>query len=655
VRLATRIAALCALALACSTPAALAGVPAGAEWRDAYFPSGDGTMLHADVIRPAGLKDSDKTPVILSIGPYFNHAGQTAPDYNPSAEGPNTRFHDLYEGGNIFKRGYTLVQVDLRGFGASSGCNDFGGVGEQADAKAAVEWAASQPWSNGKVGMWGKSYDGWTEVMGLATKPKGLAAAVIMSPIIDGYRTLYMNGVHYDSGWYATPAIYQAGDLEPPSLFDSPQYFAGMALGTNPACYALNILQQTAFIDRDNAFWDSRNLVPRASGSSVPVLWSHGFLDANTKPDNFMDVWSTLTGPHRAWFGQYHHVRPYGDVGEDNGPEVVGKKGFIEEAMRWFDRYLKGADRREAPVEDDPVVEVEDGGISKYRAEAQWPPADVVRMTMGIHPGTHTDQQGNNATAAGGQTHGLGIWSVSQALPYDTHIAGVPKLTLDLTTSAPRINLFAILYDVNGSNKATVLSRGAAAAKGSGKIAWELYPEDWTVKKGHRLALLLAQSDDEWFTPVPTQQTAQIAGGSLSIPFLRFTRPDVFNTKPTETEGQRPDPFEMTADWLGSTVKLEVPPALKKAPAAVRRTLKVSVRIHRMAKRRVVVSGSAPSGTRLVVRLRLGKRTIATKRTRAHGKRYRAVFRVRRAGRYRAAVSAQGSSVRATSGAVRVR
>src|SRR5919202_4858282 len=115
-RLFKRIVLGCAaLALLVVPATAAAGVPEGAEWHDAYFPSGDGTMLHADVIRPAGLKDSDKTPVILAIGPYFNHSGQTGTDYTPTAQGPNTRFHDLYEEGQIFKRGYTLVQADLRG------------------------------------------------------------------------------------------------------------------------------------------------------------------------------------------------------------------------------------------------------------------------------------------------------------------------------------------------------------------------------------------------------------------------------------------------------------------------------------------------------------------------------------------------------------
>ena len=68
--------------------------------------------------------------------------------YDPTATEPNERFKDMIEEGHVFQRGYSVVFADLRGFGASSGCNDFGGVGEQADVKAAVEWAASQPWSS---------------------------------------------------------------------------------------------------------------------------------------------------------------------------------------------------------------------------------------------------------------------------------------------------------------------------------------------------------------------------------------------------------------------------------------------------------------------------------------------------------------------------
>ncbi len=123
----TLLAAL-AVALASVTPAS-AATPPNTTFEDAYFSSGDGTMLHADVIRP---KDAPgKTPVILAIGPYFAHTGQTTvagEDFDPAAQGPNERFKDLWDEGKIFERGYTMVQVDLRGFGASEGCNDFGGT-----------------------------------------------------------------------------------------------------------------------------------------------------------------------------------------------------------------------------------------------------------------------------------------------------------------------------------------------------------------------------------------------------------------------------------------------------------------------------------------------------------------------------------------------
>jgi uncharacterized protein len=53
-----------------------------------------------------------------------------------------------------------------RGFGGSGGCLDWVGPGEQADVKAAIQWSAKQPWSTGKVGMYGKSYDAVTGLVG---------------------------------------------------------------------------------------------------------------------------------------------------------------------------------------------------------------------------------------------------------------------------------------------------------------------------------------------------------------------------------------------------------------------------------------------------------------------------------------------------------
>src|ERR1700760_1879566 len=203
--------------LVCAAPALADPPPRGGRGSRASIAEPDGTKLHADVLRPAHLPADAKTPVILSIGPYFNHSGQTGPagpvegtPYTPTGEaGPSARFYDFINGAHLMDRGYTWVQVDLRGFGGSTGCLDWGGPGGEADVKAAVEWAARQPWSTGKVGMYGKSYDGVTGLVGIAQQPQGLAAVVSQEPVYDLYRYLYTNRVRFENS-LATPLLYDA-------------------------------------------------------------------------------------------------------------------------------------------------------------------------------------------------------------------------------------------------------------------------------------------------------------------------------------------------------------------------------------------------------------------------------------------------------------
>jgi predicted acyl esterase len=641
-------------ALACAAPAT-AAVPEGADWTEAYIETPGEPNLHADILRPSGLAESAKTPVILAIGPYFAHSGSTAPGQNPQG-GPSPRFNDMIEGGDVFKRGYTVVYVDLRGFGASQGCNDFGGRGEQIDVKRAVEWAAAQPWSTGKVGMWGKSYDGWTGVMGLDSKPKGLAAAVIMAPIIDGYRTLYQNGVHYDVGWYGTPALYQSIDAIPPTPFDSPQYFLGAATGFNPACYALNIALQNTTVEHDTPFWRERDL-PRARGAEVPVLWSHGFMDANTKPDNFLPVWSTLRGPARAWFGQFDHVR-------GNEDAKVGRNGFLAEAMRWFDRYLKGD--AAAAVEKDPRTEIQEGN-GRWRAEAQWPPDDAALRLMPLRTGSVEDMPNNDAEGKTTGDTGVGVWSVSQPVAHETRIAGVPRVTLETSTSH-RAHLVALLYDVDPSGTATLMTRAASAVRpGSPSVSFELYPQDWTLQRGHRLGLLVAGSDLDWYNPVHSGAAIAIKSGSLALPFLRYKRTEFLKGSEAQAMGDR-RPITVDPAAIAASVLADLPPPLiarprtkrpgsspaaKPAPARLR--LRVSVSFsegHRILKATVVGAGGYP--VRLT--LRRSTRTVASRTVRPRNGRVTARFRLARKGMYRLTASARGSNApRAASRRLRVR
>src|SRR6476661_5091491 len=240
--------AACGLAAAPGLASAAGVDYADGVWTEASITEADGTVLHADVLRPKGLTDADPTPVILSIGPYFNHSGQTGPAgpvedaaYDPVGPnaGPSERFQDFVEGAKLFTRDrkYTFVMVDLRGFGGSTGCLDWGGPGEQADVVEAINWAAHQPWSTGAVGTYGKSYDGMTGLMAAASRPAALKAVVSQEPVYDNYRYLYGDGIRRENS-LATPALYDGIAATPGPATDDPNY--NVKSLNDPACLAQN-------------------------------------------------------------------------------------------------------------------------------------------------------------------------------------------------------------------------------------------------------------------------------------------------------------------------------------------------------------------------------------------------------------------------------
>ena len=143
-------------------------------WTEAYFPSADGiTTLHADILRPKGLSDSARTPVVMTVSPYTGHGFDSQ-----TATGPSHRFYDFLDQSRILSRGYTYVIVDLPGFGGSGGCNDWGGPVEPGGVKSAVEWAPTQPVSTGQVGLRSTYHEGGTGLTGRAPPPKELGAGL---------------------------------------------------------------------------------------------------------------------------------------------------------------------------------------------------------------------------------------------------------------------------------------------------------------------------------------------------------------------------------------------------------------------------------------------------------------------------------------------
>lgn len=544
-----------------AAPAAAAAAPRGAVASDAFFPSGDGTMLHAEVALPeAGCDDvvnadgSTGCPVIVSMGPYFGSGVQDGPalgfgDLTGDAV-MSDRFFDFFaydfdtdgngEGDtNIFEMGYAVVQVDSRGYGSSGGCNDYGGHGEQMDMAAAVTWAGTQEWSNGKVGTWGKSYDAWTQVMGLAENPPHLEAAIIQAPIIDGYGIAYVNGVHHDAGWYLTTSLYALYDYNPNSINEDPNghvHATSGIVGYNPnnngvdtpACWA----QQEAEVlnpDRDWYFWQERELSPRASrNNDVAVFFTHGFTDVNTKPDQVFPVYDGLTENNsdktRAWFGQWNHVRGSDHRGcsgaggadrcENTDPHddwVVGRAGWNEEALDWLNHYLRGEDFV-YEVNEQNLVEAQDQ-LGQWRTEAQYPSTDVVYREFPIAPGSYKDQASSN-----------GYWTVTQpiAAGEEFRITGESIFEFDVDITVPGAQFVGVLYDV-WDGQAEEISRSMFRIEESGTITFKSHPGDWLMEEGHQLGFEIKSTHPESF-PYPTGQTVTVNGGTVKMPVPQYER-----------------------------------------------------------------------------------------------------------------------------------
>jgi predicted acyl esterase len=533
IRLVKLTLAACALALVAAATAGAAPPPDDATWTQQYIHEADGTTLHADVLRPKGMPDTQKTPVILSIGPYFNHSGQTGPagpventPYNPvTADGPSDRFYDYINGTHLLDKGYTWVQVDLRGFGGSDGCLDWAGPGEQADVKSAVEWAAGQPWSTGKVGMYGKSYDGVTGLIGIVQQPHGLSAVVSQEPVYDLYRYLYMNRTRYSNS-LLTPALYDAIAGTPGPANDQLAYNINSINDTaRPGCPAQNYADQQNS-DHNADYWKPRNLINGLRGKQTPLFMTQGLLENNTKPDGAADAFNAVAGPKRAWIGMWDHVR--GNDTDANGRLLMGRKGWFDETMRFYDLYLKG---QSSSVQDPRIaVETNDG---KWRAENNWPPADAFNSTATLKTGSYQDDGQNNGSGDGGTPpYGLGIWTFSPKFDNEVRLSGTPRVTVD-TDGASGDNLYVDVYDVGPDNKATLFSRGAYLLTGPGRVSFDLYDQDWVFPAGHRIGVLVTGAQADWWVQPPTGDQVTVKSASLSLPYLGCRRTDTIQGDPS--------------------------------------------------------------------------------------------------------------------------
>ena len=172
------------------------------DW-DAPIAMDDGITLRADVFRPT---ETGRYPVILSYGPYAKGLAfqegykgnwarlvKAAPEV---LEGSSNKYQnwELIDPEKWVPDGYVCVRVDSRGAGRSPGFLDVWSPRETQDLYHCIEWAGTQPWSNGKVGINGISYYAMNQWTVGALRPPHLAALCIWEGSSDYYRELCRHG-----------------------------------------------------------------------------------------------------------------------------------------------------------------------------------------------------------------------------------------------------------------------------------------------------------------------------------------------------------------------------------------------------------------------------------------------------------------------------
>jgi predicted acyl esterase len=183
------------------------------DW-DVPIRTDDGLILRANVYRP---DDEGQYPVIMTHGPYgkdvaWQEAYPTTWDHfsseHPDAIANSSNVHQSWETVDPEKwvpDGYVVIRVDSRGAGRSPGTIDCWSPRETKDYANAIEWAGTQPWSNGRVGLCGISYYAINQWQVAALQPDHLEAMCVWEGANDHYRDmLYHGGIYcrFIADWY---------------------------------------------------------------------------------------------------------------------------------------------------------------------------------------------------------------------------------------------------------------------------------------------------------------------------------------------------------------------------------------------------------------------------------------------------------------------
>ncbi|TKB45677.1 MAG: CocE/NonD family hydrolase, partial [Mesorhizobium sp.] len=272
----------------------------------------------------------DPVPAILEHLPYRKRDGTIYRDQLT---------HPYFAG-----HGYASIRVDMRGNGDSEGLmDDEYSEQELQDAYDVIAWAAAQPWCNGNVGMMGISWGGFNCLQVASKQPPALKAVISLCSTVDRYA----DDIHYKGGcllienfgWASTMLSYSSRPPDPLLAGDNRWRDLWLTrLENQPFLAPLWLKHQ----HRD-AYWKRGSICEDYPAIHAAVLSIGGWHDGyrNTISHLAANIEAPVKGIVGPWIHKYPHYA---------APEP--RIGFLQEALRWWDRWLKDID---TGVEADPA------------------------------------------------------------------------------------------------------------------------------------------------------------------------------------------------------------------------------------------------------------------------------------------------------------
>lgn len=524
----------------------------------------DGTRLSARVWRPVDA-DADPVPAILEYLPYRKRDGTCARD---------ALTHPWFA-----KRGYACIRVDIRGNGDSEGVmEDEYSPQELSDAVEVIGWIATQPWCSGQVGMMGISWGGFNGLQVAAMRPEALKAVITLCSTVDRFA----DDIHYKGGcllnenlgWGATMWSYSSRAPDPALRPDWREMWLER-LEAEPFLPALWLRHQ-----RRDAYWRHGSVCEDFSAITAKVLAVGGWGDAykNAVPQ----IVENIPGA-KGIIGPWVHKYPHFAVPE---PRI----GFLQEALRWWDRWLKGI---ETGVEADPdySVYLMDGvrpATWYTERPGRWintTPAPEAIEVLHLSQGRLGEAAPFEAVIASPQDTGAdageycAIW-LGPELPGDQRaddgksvcfdtppletgadIAGAPRVTLRLTSDRPQGRIAVRLTHVHPDGASTRITYGVL------NLSHRANPADPTpmpvgeaqiitlsldhiayhVPKGHRLRLAISNAYWPLIWPGPARARLTLTQGRIDLP-----------VRPTAAGSERSfPPPDAEAPWRAETLRPE--------------------------------------------------------------------------------------------------